>query len=592
MAPSVLNIALPQSLRTSRIRPNQPVTTRIFSKATPSHAEKTNADVLIVGSGAAGLSAALRCHQHGLKPLLVEKSDKVGGTSAWSGGGLWVPCNDQQKGRGINDSEEKALQYLDGIIGDAGPASSPERRLAYVRNARKVFSALSVMGCRWIPTDAMPDYHTDVPGSVEKGRTIEPALFNARELGSWRQHLNPPSVNAVPGMEIAEAFDLTHITTGPGIRTVLKVIVRTLRTRLMGQELLGCGQALTGQLLKVNIDHGTEIWRSSPMKQLLVNPDGKATGAVFVRDGQEVTVEAPAVVLVAGGFAKNDAMRKLYHAQPTDANWSNATQHDTGEVMQSAMNVGAATALMNEVWWDPSFLNPVSNVVSVSFGERGRAGTIVVDSNGHRFLNEARSYNDFGRTMYIHNQKTACIPAWMVFDSGFAKRVPFRLLGPRLSKKDGLRSKFLYQSSSLHDLAQQINVDAEGLQNTVERFNKFARDGKDPDFHRGETVSDMMSVDKRKGIKACLGPLEKPPYYAVRIYPGDLGTKGGLLTDEHARVLDEKHKPINGLYAAGNNSASVMGSRYPGGGATLGPAITFASLAVDHAAGKPWTKEA
>lgn len=566
--------------------PHQRWTCAAFLSTTRCCSSSHSTDVLIVGSGAAGLSAALRCHQHGLQPLIVEKSEQLGGTSAWSGGGLWVPNNTQYKDRGVKDSEEAALKYLDALIGDVGPASSPQRRLAYVRNASKVVNALSEMGCKWVPTVGMPDYHSNLPGSLKDGRSIEPAIFNAEELGEWRKHLNPPSIFAGPAMHIYEGIQATDITSWTGVRTMLKIVCRWIGSRMIGRDPVGMGQALTGQLLKANIDRKTDIWHSTALKNLIQNTEDAVTGVIVLKDGEEVTISAQAIILAAGGFAKNDEMRRKYHQQPTDTKWSSVTKHDTGEVLQAGIDIGGATALMDDAWWNPTFLNPVNNAPFISFGERGRPGAIIADANGQRFMNEAESYNDIGRHMYEHNKKTPAIPAWMIFDSSLLKKFPLMMLGPRFSEKDGLRSKFLHKSSSLEDLAQQINIDTAGLAKTVVRFNKFAHDGRDLDFHRGETAIEQMGSARL--ARACLGPLEKPPYYAVRIYPGDIGTKGGLLTDEHARVLKDSGEPIPGLYAAGNTSASVMGRRYAGAGATLGPAVVFAALAVDHAAGKPW----
>jgi helvolic acid biosynthesis 3-ketosteroid Delta1-dehydrogenase len=562
----------------------------LFSTSSSHRAQTHRADVLIVGSGCAGLSAALRCHQHGLKPLVIEKSDKLGGTSAWSGGGLWIPLNEQYAAQGIQDNEEAALRYLDGLIGDVGPASSPERRLAYVRNAHGVISELSKMGMRFVPTVGMPDYHTDVPGSVLEGRSIEPAITDAKLLRDWRELLNPPTIFAGPPMQIYEGMKAAKITSLGGVSMLLKILLRWAGLKIIGREPVGLGQALIAQFLMANMDRGTEIWRSAALKDLTVDDDGKVSGATVVHDGNEIMIDANAVVLTAGGFAKNDEMRRKYHQQPTDASWSSVTSNDTGDAIQASMAIGADTALMEHAWWNPTFLNPVNGKPFISFGERGRPHSIIVDSEGERFMNESDSYNDVGARMYERNSKVPAIPAWLIMDKAFIKRNPLMGIGPRIGEKDGLRINYLYKAASLEELTQKINVDTEGLLKTVERFNGFARQGKDLDFGRGQTAMDRMSGDETSGGRnPNLGPIEKPPFYAIRIYPGDIGTKGGLLTDEHARVLDKKGKPIRSLYAAGNTSASVMGKRYAGAGATIGPAVVFAALAVDHAAGKPWS---
>jgi helvolic acid biosynthesis 3-ketosteroid Delta1-dehydrogenase len=567
----------------------QPSCSALCFSTSISHRRQTHrADVLIVGSGCAGLSAALRCHLHGLKPLVIEKSDKLGGTSAWSGGGLWIPLNEQYAARGVKDSGEAALQYLDGLVGNIGPASSHERRLAYVRNAHKVVSQLSEMGMKFVPTLGMPDYHTNVPGSVLEGRSIEPAMFDAKLLKDWRVLLNPPTIFAGPPMQIYEGMKAAKITSLGGVSMLLKILLRWAGLKLMGRDPVGLGQALIAQFLKANMDRGTEIWRSTALKSLNTDENGNVSGAIVIRNGNELTIDVKAVVLAAGGFAKNDEMRRKYQQQPTDASWSSVTSNDTGDAIQAGMDVGAATALMEHAWWNPTFLNPVNGKPFISFGERGRPHSIIVDSEGERFMNESDSYNDVGARMYERDQKVPAIPAWLIIDSAFVRRNPLMGIGPRIGEKDGIRINYLYKAASLEELTQKININTAGLLKTVERFNGFAREGKDLDFGRGETAMDRMNGDESSGgPNPNLGPIQKPPFYAIRIYPGDIGTKGGLLTDEHARVLDKQGKPIANLYAAGNTSASVMGKRYAGAGATIGPAVVFAALAVDHAAGKP-----
>lgn len=575
-------------------------------------------DVLIVGSGGAGLSAALRCHLHGLRPLLVEKADTLGGTTAWSGGGLWVPNNNvhprlrrrevKDKDSDDHDDEEKrALQYLDALVGDGMPASTPQRRLAFVRNAHRIIDDLALMGCRWIPTLGMPDYHGELQGSVSDGRSIEAALFDAKTLpGKARTLLRPPSpvFAGTPPMHIWEGTIATRVSSLHGLAMMAKIVLRWVGWKIAGRDPRGMGQALVGWLLKANLDRETEIWRGAAMKTLQVGADGAVTGATITRRNDqgkdEDVIVAPTtgtVVLCAGGFAKNDSMRRRYHSitAPTDVSWSSAVPEDTGEVIMSGIeDAGAATALMDEAWWIPTFIDPTTGVPFIGFGERGRPGTIIVDSQGKRFFNEAESYNDAGAHMRAREASgVSAIPAWLVADSSFPRRNPWVTVGPHIDQKTGIRTNFLYMAATLEELASKINVDGGGLVKTVERFNGFAHEGRDLDFARGETDMNRLSGDiganGRKGLlNPCLGPLVKPPFFALRLYPGDLGTKGGLLTDEHARVLDKQGVPIKGLYAAGNTSASVMGTRYAGAGATIGPAIVFAALAVDHAAGKPW----
>lgn len=541
---------------------------------------------------------------------MVEKADTLGGTTAWSGGGLWVPNNSvHARQSGDHDDEERrALQYLDALVGDETPASTAPRRLAYVRNAHRVVDDLARMGCRWTPTVGMPDYHGELPGSVSDGRSIEAALFDAKTLpAKARTLLRPrsPVFAGAPPMHIHEGTVASPVTSLRGVATMGKILLRWAAWKMAGRDPRGMGQALIGWLLKANLEQGTEIWCRAAMKRLQVGADGAVTGAVITRRDEQgdqedvlVTPSTGTVVLCAGGFAKNDSMRRRYQGAtlPMDVSWSSAVPEDTGEVIQSGIeDAGAATALMDEAWWIPTFMNPLTGVPFMGFAERGRPGAIIVDSSGERFFNEAESYNDAGARMRARHEKgVSAIPAWLIVDRSFTRRNPWVTVGPHLNEKTGLQTHFLHKADTLEELASKINVDGAGLARTVERFNGFARAGRDLDFGRGETAMNRLCGDVgangRKGLlNPCLGPLTKGPFFAMRMYPGDLGTKGGLLTDEHARVLDKQRVPIKGLYAAGNTSASVMGTGYAGAGATIGPAMVFAALAVDHAAGQPWT---
>jgi 3-oxosteroid 1-dehydrogenase len=238
--------------------------------------------------------------------------------------------------------------------------------------------------------------------------------------------------------------------------------------------------------------------------------------------------------------------------------------------------------MMDAAWWNPTFMNPRTGTPHMSLGERSVPGSFIVDSSGERFLNEAESYNDFGNHQYERNKAVPAIPAWMIMDSAYRRRQPFVTFGPMLTRRAGIASGYLYQAPSIEELAGLIGVDVGGLVETAKRFNSFALVGNDFDFARGSKISDNIGAARNAAHNLSLAPVSKPPFFAVRVYPGDIGTKGGLLTDEFARVLDENGGPIRGLYAAGNTSASVMGRRYAGAGATLGPAVVFGSLAVDH----------
>lgn len=541
-------------------------------------------DVLIIGAGGAGLLAALRCHQHCLKPLLIEKTDKIGGATAYSGGAVWIPNNHLQKVQEDGDSPAKALQYLDSLIGDGiGPASSSERRRAYVENAPQMASFLHRLGFQWRLSKGYPDYHPDLPGGREHGRSIEGNVFNLRELGDWRQYINLSPTYPIPPLFAYEAGTVARAGASlSAFAALIRVLIRSAAHRGLGREPVTLGLSLIGQLLALNRKHETTIWRNSPLESLLKRSDGSIVGAIVCQDGQKKVVLAKhGVLLCAGGFAKNQKMREEYQEGPIDTSWSSVPPSDTGDAIKAGIAVNAATALMDDAWWGPTMIDPIKGP-HFALWDRARPFSICVDVAGQRFMNEAESYVDAVHHQYARHRTTKAIPAWMIVDSNFRQRYPLHTVLPRVSPKTAIESGFLFMGNTLDELAQQIGVDKEGLSRTIARFNTMAMAGVDEDFGRGSTAYHRFFGDPKSLPNANLGPIERPPFYAVRIYPGDLGTKGGLLTDEHGRVLNRQHEPIRGLYASGNTTASMMGRRYAGAGATIGPALTFAYISVNH----------
>ncbi|WP_235922159.1 FAD-dependent oxidoreductase [Lentzea tibetensis] len=522
-------------------------------------------DVVIVGSGAAGLVAALTVAGQGLKPLVLEKSDLLGGSSALSGGGLWVPANPLLRG---TDSADDALRYLQET---AGEDSSQERRTAFVRSGPDMVAFLLKAGLRLRWSKNYPDYHPNLPGGSTSGRCVEASLIDGDSLGPWLGKLRlRPGSTAMP-------FYTTEIPllglakrTPRGFLTALRVA----KLRRIGRKtpLIG-GASLIGQLVKLATDRGAEIWLNAKLEELVVHDSG-VTGVVVSRDGRPEQVDAArGVLLAAGGFAHNDDMRQKSHPQPTGTSWTMAAPTDTGEAISLGVALGAATALMDEAWWGPALTLP-NGMSVVTLRERSFPGSIIVDSAGERFMNESASYNECGHRIY----ERGSVPSWLIIDDKHRSRYPFVMLKPGDTPEIGL----LHRAPSLTALAEKIGVPAERLERTVARFNGFAASGADADFHRGDTAYDRFYGDPRVKPNPNLGALDTAPYYAAAIYPGDLGTKGGLVTDEHARVLREDGSPIEGLYAAGNTTASVMGRSYPGPGCTLGAAAVFAYLGAQH----------
>jgi 3-oxosteroid 1-dehydrogenase len=290
------------------------------------------------------------------------------------------------------------------------------------------------------------------------------------------------------------------------------------------------------------------------------------------------------VLLSAGGFAHNAEMRRKYGGdQPNDGAWTSANPGDTGEVIDLAMQAGAAVDLMDEAWWIQTSVLP-NGTKLMHISERTRPGSIMVDSRGQRFVNEAASYMEVGKEQYARSRVADALPCWLVFDTRFRRRYPFVMTPPAITPKEWITSGYLRRADTLEDLARDCGIDPDGLAQTVTRFNEHARRGQDPDFHRGEARYDHWYGDPAHQPNPSLGPLDKPPYYAVAVWPGDVGTCGGLLTDEHGRVRREDGSTIPGLYATGNTTATVMGRRYLGAGASIGSSMVFAFVAARDAA--------
>jgi 3-oxosteroid 1-dehydrogenase len=366
-----------------------------------------------------------------------------------------------------------------------------------------------------------------------------------------------------------------------------RVGLRTLRARVRGQDLLTNGASLIGQLLKVAVDRGVSVWTDAPLDDLIVE-DGRVVGLRVTREGVPTEVRTRrGVLLAAGGFAHNPEMRAEYGGnQPNRAKWSIANPGDTGEAMQTAMRLGAKTDLMDEAWWLPS---PRTGRFGQSTLDqaRQRPRTMYVDAAGKRFVNESNSYMEVGKAMYARNQTSRAVPCWLIFDDRYRKRYAHVRSHPGWFPRELLKSGRLKQAWTLDDLARLCGIDPIGLAETTERFNTNAAKGLDPDYGRGESAYNRALGDPNRKVHPCLGPIDEPPYYAVEVVPGDIGTCGGLVTDEHARVVDQQDAPIPGLYATGNITATVMGRHYLGPGASIANSMVFGYVAAQHATATP-----
>ena len=557
-------------------------------------------DLIVVGSGAAGLLAAVRAADAGLSVLVVEKAAQLGGTSAISGGDIWIPCNHDQAKAGVQDTLEDAYRYVRTC---ARGLSSDERILAYLETAPAMASYLGQVGVVYRCVPLYSDYYPTLPGARPGGRTMDPVGFNAAKLGldalKQVQPANPGQL--ILGRMNINAFDAhTMLSKERGANWVLAKLMLGYyldypwrwKTRL-DRRLTG-GQALVAGLYAALRQRKIPLWLGAPMREL-VQRDGRIDGVVVERDGKRVTLKARrGVLLAAGGFERNQAMREQYLPRPTDARWTGTPpQGNTGDAIQAGAAAGAALHLMEHSWGAPTIEVPKEEKYRVLFVERSMPGCMVVNAQGKRFLDESGPYPEFQQAMFAdHAAHGGAIPAWIVFDADFRAKYPMGPLMPSVAVPDSRLRKswwntLVWKGDTLDQLAAAIGVDATGLSASAARMSEFARTGTDLDFGRGGNVFDRYYGDVNVKPNPNLAPIAKPPFYAMKLWPGDIGTKGGLLTDRDARVLDTQGRVIEGLYCAGNNSASVMGPSYPGAGSTLGPALTFAYRAVAHLAGQP-----
>ncbi|MFF3959289.1 FAD-dependent oxidoreductase [Streptomyces sp. NPDC001890] len=542
-------------------------------------------DVVVVGSGAAGLAAAITARLRGLSALVVEKTDVYGGSTALSGGAIWVPDNFHLDAAGLGDTPEKARAYLDATVGDRVPAARKDAYVAYgPRMVREFHDRTAV---RFVYTPGYSDYYPERLGGYPQGRSIEPQIFDLKKLGPEQRATLRRAGLPTYGLTItSKDFRQLNMVgrTWAGRRTAVKAGVQAVKARLSGQELLSLGEALVARMRHSLDTLGGELWLSAPLTGLL-EENGRVTGVRVTRDGRELTVRANGgVVLASGGFSHDQRLREKHLPTPTSTEWSSAADGQTGDALEPAVALGAATDLMDRVWGAPSVVPPDGKPFFL-VADRGIPGMVIVNAVGERYANEAAPYHEFVDAMYANDRPGATtVPSWLLLDATSKARYIFVGLFPgQAFPKPWLESGFVKKAATVEELAARIGVAPERLRATVDRFNGFARAGRDEDFHRGDSVYDRYYGDPTLPNPS-LAPLEKGPYYAIPVHPGDIGTKGGLVTDPTARVLREDGTAIDGLYASGNVSAAVMGETYPGPGATIGPAMTFSWLAVDHIA--------
>lgn len=560
------------------------------------HSWDKKVDLLVIGTGAGGMSAAVRGHDLGQNVLLIESSDQYGGSTAMSGGVCWVAGNPHMAQYGIEDSEADALAYLKFIT--RGKVEE-ERLLHFLQESKRMVDYLEKhTHVQFGALDKYTDYYPEAPGGRSGGRSMECPPYDGAKLGESFKNLRRPH----PQSQVLGKFGITarqaHTFLGSRMRTIFAMFVlmigwmfRAGKRKKYGRDTRLCaGNSLIARLRHSLADRNVPLWLNSPAKELIME-DGRVIGAVVEHEGKELRIAAAnGVIIAAGGFSRNQEMREQYQRHPITTEWTAGNPADLGQGIKMGIQAGAALDLMKEAWWTPTCRIPGQSLASVLVVEKSLPYSCFVNQKGERFTNEAAPYIDVVIGMYEDQEKSgAAIPAWMVFDARCRQNYPVGPVAPGYAMKDAqlprrIREGFLTKADTLEELATKLEMDPAVLRATVDRFNANADKGIDPDFHRGESEQDRYYGDPRVSPNPCLGAIEQGPFYAIAIYPGDLGTKGGMVTDNAARVLREDGSVIQGLFAVGNSAASVMGETYPGAGGTIAPALTYGMIAAERAA--------
>lgn len=558
-------------------------------------------DFLVIGSGAGALSAAVTAAELGLKVIVVEKDPQFGGTTAWSGGWMWIPRNPLALRAGIAESIDKPLSYLKNELGEF---FDEKRVIAFLKNGPlmvRFFEAFTSL--KFIDGNAIPDFHGNTIDAAKGGRSVCAAPFNGRKLGSYIKNLKPPlKETTFFGMGIGSGADMRHFFNAfKSANSFFYVFRRTFQQiidfLIHGRSMyLVNGNALIAGLAKSAFDLGVEIKVNTPALRL-INENSKVIGAVVIHGGQELVIKSRRGVLLGTGGFPHDAKRKselLEHDSTGLKHFSAASRGNTGDGMRMAEAVGAVveTRLRSAAALAPVSLVPQlgGNQSFTHFPhllERGKPGLIAVSRFGYRFTNEANSYFDFLSDLIKSLPKGEEIQAWLIVDHDFICRYGLGAVKPApIPMGAMIANGYLKRATRIEELAQICGIDSSKLLSTVKRYNYLAQTGYDADFEKGETPYNKMQGDaSRGGSNPCMGKIEMGPFYAVKVVAGSLGTFAGLRGNEYSQVLDKNNIPIEGLYAGGNDLTSVMSGNYPSGGITLGPAMTFGFIAAHHAAG-------
>ena len=559
-------------------------------------------DVVVIGTGNGGLTSAICARDGGASVLVIEKSNQYGGTSATSGGGVWIPNNRYAIAENVNDSYDDAKAYINSV----SPEGMIEDDLieTYLEHGPKMIDYLhenSRVKYRNLPH--YPDYFPDNPGGKEGNRSMEPEPISGTDLGDDLSYLRDqhPQTAFTMGpirMNFTQVEGQLLLGALPGWKTLFaKLFVKyifDLPMRLFfgwKDRRLTMGNAGIARLILSCKDRDIPIWRNTSMSEIIFT-DGKVIGIKATQGERTLNIKAnKGVILASGGFEKNQELREQYLPQPTNADWSAANVHNTGDALNEGLRLDAATHQMDTGWWSTTMKVPGQDKGWLSMVDKSMPGNYTVNKNGERFSNESQNYVSFVNDMFEEYAKgNPCAPCYMIFDSDFRKNRP---CGPLLQAsmqpdsrvpKEWWDPSFLTKADTLEELAEKVGLNANGLLKTQQKVNEFSKTGNDLDFQRGDTAYDRYYGDPSVEPNPCLAPLEKGPFYCMVLYPGEMGTAGGLVIDSNARVLDTSKNPISGLYACGNCTTALL-PKYPGPGSTLGPAMTFGYLAAKDITG-------
>ncbi|MCH7321665.1 FAD-binding protein [Solibacillus sp. MA9] len=538
-------------------------------------------DVVVVGSGASGFAAAITAKNEELNTLLIEKETYFGGASALSGGGIWIPNNRYLVEAGAADSYEEAKTYLDATVGNAVAEDVKE---AYLKRGIEMLDYMHDLSpfMRFSYAKNYSDYYPALPGGKGTGRSIEPLLFDLNELGDWKDKLLPPTIDTkgfvMTGQDFVKVNMISRTTVGK-IRS-LRLGWRLMQHLVMKKNFAALGQALIARLALTYKKIQGEISLSTAFVDFVYDND-QIVGIEVIKDGKSLFIKAEhGVIFASGGFSRSQEYREKFLPAPQNADWTSSPEGQTGDIIAPFGKLHAKFGLMDKVWGAPTIIDHTGRPFFL-VADRGIPNMIIVDQDGKRYINEPTPYHEFVDKMYEHNEATGgkAITSWIILDGRAKSRYLFAGLFPMQDfPKDYYNNQIVFKAENIADLERQLNIPFGNLQKTIERFNGFARNGEDLDFHRGETPHDKYYGDPTLKNPNLL-EINSAPFYALKVYPGDIGTKGGVVIDRDGRVIREDGTAIEGVYACGNCSASVMGTAYPGPGATLGPGMTFGYLA-------------